>query len=255
MTAIAEGRTAAGTDTRRFYVWMASACAIVAFVGFAPTYWLNLSRGTIHAAPIMHIHGALFFSWTIFFVVQTSFVASGRVALHRAWGLFGIALASAMVFAALGVISYSNKFAASIGQLHTAEVFSIVSFSAVVLFAVLVGLAIANVSRPEHHKRWMLLATISLLQPAVARWFIYFLAPPAIPPLPPAPVYVAIAPGLISDLLIVAAMTYDWRTRGRVHPVYIAGGAAIVIVQLIRQPLSETAAWLAFAHGLTGLFG
>ena len=25
---------------RLFYVWMAAACAVVAFGGFAPTYWL-----------------------------------------------------------------------------------------------------------------------------------------------------------------------------------------------------------------------
>ncbi len=42
----------AGARTRRdaprwFYVWMAGACVLVAFVGFAPTYWLQLAPGTV----------------------------------------------------------------------------------------------------------------------------------------------------------------------------------------------------------------
>jgi hypothetical protein len=101
----------------------------------------------------------------------------------------------------------------------------------------------------------MLVATISLMQPAIARWFIYFLAPPAVPPLPPGPLAVTILPGLISDILIIAAIIYDWRSRGRPHAVYFWGGAALVFVQVIRLPLGTSPGWLAFAHGLSGLFG
>jgi len=57
-------------------------------------------------------------------------------------------------------------------------------------------LAIANTRRPEIHKRLMLLAGISLLDAAVARWFLTFLAPPG-PPGPP-PVPVTIAPAIVA---------------------------------------------------------
>ena len=30
-----------------FYVWMAAACALMAFGAFAPTYWLQLPAGTL----------------------------------------------------------------------------------------------------------------------------------------------------------------------------------------------------------------
>jgi hypothetical protein len=93
------------------------------------------------------------------------------------------------------------------------------------------------------------------MQPAIARWFIYFLAPPAVPPLPPGPVAASILPGLMGDLLILVAIVHDWRTRGRPHPVNVAGGAAVVFVQLIRLPLADTPAWHAFARGLAALMG
>ena len=37
--------------TPYFYVWMAVACLLVAFGGFAPTDWLQLPAGTFCAGP------------------------------------------------------------------------------------------------------------------------------------------------------------------------------------------------------------
>jgi hypothetical protein len=119
------------------------------------------------------------------------------------------------------------------------------------VFAGYVAYAVANVRRPEVHKRAMLIATVSLLQAAVARWFIVMLAPPDA--VGPPPVAFTIAPGLVADLLIVAAMVHDWRIRGRPHPVYIVGLITLLAVQILRVPLSGTAAWLSAAEWLAGL--
>jgi hypothetical protein len=106
----------------------------------------------------------------------------------------------------------------------------------------------------------MLLATVSILQAAVARLFFIFLAPPEARGLSPAEtapaeVAVSVAPGLAIDLLIVAAMIYDWRTRGHVHPVYLIGGPVLLFLQVIRVPLSTTPAWHAIAAWVAGLAG
>ena len=39
-----------------------------------------------------------------------------------------------------------------------------------VVFPILVGLAVAKRREPQSHKRWMLIASISLLAAALARW-------------------------------------------------------------------------------------
>jgi len=44
----------------RFFVRMGAACFVIAVVGFAPTYWVPLFRGTLDVAPLAHLH-ALFF--------------------------------------------------------------------------------------------------------------------------------------------------------------------------------------------------
>src|SRR5690242_17320580 len=80
MTAITEGQSLVVRE-RTFYAWMAAACVATAFLGFIPTYWQPLAAGKFVANPIVHVHGFVMFSWTLFALVQTSLVPSGRVAL------------------------------------------------------------------------------------------------------------------------------------------------------------------------------
>lgn len=252
-TMIDDGRVRAriASPARYFYVHMALACAFVAFLGFAPTYWLPLAHRSLSVSPVIHFHGFLFFTWTVFFAFQSWLAASGRVLRHRAVGLAGISLATAMVIFGFLVSVDVMKRAALLGQADAGIAFSIVPLSGVAFFAVTFGLAIAKVRQTEVHKRLMLLAGISLLDAAVARWFITFLAP-AGPPGPP-PVAVTIAPALVAYLLLVVAMVHDRRANGRIHPAYIYGGIALVAVKLLNWPISMTPAWHSLAGGILAL--
>jgi hypothetical protein len=128
-----------------------------------------------------------------------------------------------------------------------------------VLFAGFFIAAIANIQRPEAHKRLMLLATITLLQAAMARIFFVLITgggPGLRPGLgPPPPLDIGLVPSLITELLIVAGLVYDWRTRGRPHPVWLIGAAITTAVILLRGPLSGTQGWLAFADSLARITG
>lgn len=50
-----------------------------------------------------------------------------------------------------------------------------------------------------------------------------------------------------------APASAHWRTRGRPHPVYVYGGLALIAVKLLNWPISETAAWHAFAGGILAM--
>jgi hypothetical protein len=67
-------------------------------------------------------------------------------------------------------------------------------------------------------------------------------------------VFVTVMPGLIVDLLIVAAMIHDRRTIGRVHRVYWIAGAVVVAVQVLRVPFSSTHAWAQIVQALMAFF-
>jgi hypothetical protein len=242
-----------------FYVWMAAACTLLAFGGFAPTFWLQLAPGTFVGSPLLHLHALLFSLWPLFLLGQTSLVAAGRPHHHRAWGLAGISLATAMVFVGFAVGSAVLTTRVDAGYGDKARAFHIVSTSMILMFGAFVAAAIACATRPEAHKRLMLLATVAMLPPAIAR--IFFAINVGIgagmrPGLgPPRTVESVTLPALITDLLILVAIIHDWRTRGRPHVAYVVGGGVMLAVQFLRVPLSATDGWYSVADFLARFAG
>lgn len=243
-----------GEEHSRFYVWMSGIFVLIAFGGFIPTYWAKLAAGSFQGAPIAHLHGMLFFVWTIFFFVQTWLVAAGRTVDHRAWGLAGISLATAMAISVVLLSLHAVNAADVAGVGDAGRRFLIVTMSGLLFFVSFFTLAIINIKRPAVHKRFMLLAMITLLPAPAARVFLTLFAPPgATEGLPP--VFVSVPPALTIDLLIVAAMVRDWRATGRPHDVYLYGGAAVVAMEILNVPLSETHWWMTIARALQSLSG
>lgn len=230
----------------KFYVTMACIFVAIAFGGFFETYWLQVAQGTFTGSPLLHFHGLLFFAWTLFFLSQATLVANRKLRAHRAWGLLGISLATAMVFT--GAIVALENLQSKVTQYgNDARAFLIVPLGAMFLFGLFVTAAIVNVRRPEWHKRLMLVATTALLQAAVARFF--FLAAtgggPGMRPgtVAPLPVKASVLPSALVASLIVAAMVHDRRTHGRVHPAYWWGFGATVAVIIGRPVIANTSAW------------
>ncbi len=242
-----------------FYVWMAAACALVAVGGFLPTYWFQMPGRTFVGPPLLHLHVLLFYGWIALLLSQTILAARGRLSHHRAWGMAGIALASAMVVVGIATAIHSMQHGLAAGYGDRARAFFIVPMSAIALFAGFFIAAVANLSRPETHKRLMLLATVALLPAALARIFFTLangsgpgIRPGLAPPISPT---FSLAPTFLVELLVVAAIVYDWRTRGRPHPVWLIGAAAIITVVLLGGPVSATPQWLGFADWMAHIAG
>jgi hypothetical protein len=252
MEAIASA-SAVRAESRKFYVWMAGVFLLVAFGGFTPTYWAKIASGSFHAEPIIHIHGILLFSWTGFYFLQTWLVAAGRTLDHRAWGLAGISLFTAMMLSILvgqEAVLHRNEL---LGFGDGARRFAAVTLTSWPLMAVFFTLAIVNIRKPEAHKRLMTLLMIGMMTPALARVFLTLFAPAgAVGPPPP---FVALPPSLVADLLLIVAMLRDWRIMGRPHPVYVYGGMALVAQQLLTVPVAGTAAWMDIAKAFQKLAG
>jgi hypothetical protein len=235
------------------YSWTALGCVLTAFLGFVPTFWMPVAAGKFAANPVVFMHGIGFFTWTLFALAQTSLVPAGRVALHRSVGLAGISFATLLTM--LGLLAALNSLQSGIaaGQAAGAEAFLIVPLTVIVPFAVLFTIAIANIRRPDFHKRLMLLATVSVLNAPVARPLIVWVF--KLPPTQQLPVWIDVPACYLSYLLIVPALIYDWRTRGRIHPVYMIAVPIMVLIPLAVMPISDSAAWHGFAKGFAALAG
>ena len=55
----------ASSDTQYFYFYMALSCTAVAFLGFAPTYWLPMASRAFPPMPVVHIHGLCIFRFRL----------------------------------------------------------------------------------------------------------------------------------------------------------------------------------------------
>ena len=242
-----------GVDTGRFHLRMAVLFVAIAFSGFIPTYWAPLASGTFSAPPIVHVHGTLLFSWTLLYLIQTMLVASGRTARHQALGLFGIALFSVMCCSIVATRLILLRTEVQVGFGDAARRFSAIALCSLPLLIGFFAAAIANIRRPELHKRLMYLLMVGLMIPAIARVFLVLLKPAGA--LGPPPVFVLVPPTLTAAVLIIVAIIYERRRYGRVHPVYVYGGATLVLWTLAIVPFSGTAAWSAAIGVLEKLAG
>ena len=238
-----------GGEPRRFYAGFALTCAVVSVLGFMPTFWLPLATGRLELTPLVATHAALFWGWLAFFIAQTTLAASGRFDHHRALGMLGVMTAGAMLVVGwmTAITSYHVQSAA--GHAARAGPFLIAGLTNIVFFAGAVALAAMNHRRPEVHKRLMVLATVSVIAPALGR-AVQFLVGAG--PIEPPPIQATIVPALLTDLLLVAAIVHDWRTRGRPHAVYVVRGALLVLLQVGRIPAALTPGWASIVDWLTG---
>jgi hypothetical protein len=230
---------------RRFFTGMALAILATVIVGFSRTFFLRplFPDWPSPSEAIFYVHGVVFTAWIVLLVAQASLVAGGRTELHRKIGPFGAVLAVGMVvLGTLGALIAARRATGFVEVPVPPLQFLAIPIFDMILFATFVWLAIAQRRNPQAHKRWMLLATVNLVTAAIARW-------PGLPALGPLAFF-----GL-TDLFVIALAVWDFRARGRLHPVTLWGGLLMIASQPLRLVVSGTEGWLAFARWATGLLG
>jgi len=225
-----------GTD-RRFYTWAAMVAIAVVFAGFARTYFLKTSFGTPALSTLVHVHGLVMTLWFAFFLMQVRLVAMQRTNLHRRTGVVGGLLAVAVLI--VGIVTAIT--AAKLGRTPGPPplVFLVVPLGDMLVFALLVGAGLSLRSRPDMHKRLMLLSCVSILTAAIARIQIDFIQAGGLP----------LFFGL-TDLVVLSCVGYDTITQRRLHPAFGWGMLLIVVSQPMRLLLSGTTVWQQFATWL-----
>ncbi len=218
--------------TRRFYVGIGLLIALMAIVGFWPTYFGPLLNGTVEKAPVIHFHATVYSGWLVLFIAQVVFASTGHLALHRKLGKVGIGYG--VVIVVVGISTALSVFASDVQAARLAgeqlPLAPIAPLSDMVVFPIFFGAAVLYRRKPEIHKRLMIVATTILLIAAVGR--MTFLGTPV-----PLPVFL-----VVWFLPIFLAMGFDFITKRLIHPVYVIGLVGLFILRL-RGYAGRTDSW------------
>jgi hypothetical protein len=224
---------------QRFYTTMAIGAIAIAFIGFARTYYLGSYFDARPLTPLVHVHGLLCTTWLLLFLAQVSLVGARRTDIHRRLGVAGGVIAALLIVAGYLTAVEAVRLGHAPAGAPSPLAFLAVPIGTISTFGIPVGLAIYYRRRPEIHKRLMLLGTIGLLTPALARTgrLVESEGPPF-----------AIGG---TCLLILVCMTYDKWAHERVHPVFLWGGVAVMLSLPFRFAIGTSDAWLSIARWLT----
>ena len=210
---------------------------ITAIAGFGPTYFYKGFYDKPPLTLLLHIHGVVFTAWLVLLVAQSALVAAHRVDLHKRFGIAGAVLAAVMIPVGIKTAIEGARRGVATPGLEPL-VFMVFPIGAVVMFAGFIGAALLNRRKPEIHRALILLGTVSIMTPAIAR-------------LPFAGRSPVLALG-ISLLFVIAAMIHDWTSRRRINWVYVGGGIFIFLSGPLRSAVGHSAPWRAFAEFLVG---
>jgi hypothetical protein len=208
--------------TRASFFFVAHvALLLVVLVGFAPSFFLRAAFHHTRQLPtILYAHGAVLTVWFAVTVVQGWMIRTQRQRLHQWLGYF--AMGYAVIVILFGTVA-NLMMNSEIDSPESAE--NIVvwgNFFTLMMFAVFVTLAFVFRRKPQAHKRLMLLASMSIVGPALARfprWPIFAGGPEA-------GRNYAIA-GLLTMFALLLA--YDVVVRRKPHPASWVGMVAILM--------------------------
>lgn len=241
---------------RWIFVFMAAWFIVVVLIGFIPDAVMKVEM--VRAGqrppfpPIMHVHAVLMGSFLLLLLAQTVMMATGHSALHKRVGIFGMALAVALVAAGfvLAPTMYYQTWnalqaapAAARGPLQQLlslqENILLLQMHAGILFGVLMTMALwARVANSGFHKRMVILATAMPLAASIDRMGWLPNTFPGSPMSTDGYILLAVAPLLLWDVI---------RNR-RVHEAYLVWLAVWLPTSLVMYRLWDTPGWHSLAR-------
>ena len=215
---------------RPFHAGMAWLLVVVAVAGFAPRS-LAIIHGTMPMPPlVVHLHAAVMASWVLLLAAQATLSLTGRMDLHRRLGLASLVVGPLVMIMLVAITIARQNAAAGTPAAAIVNNILLVQIRAIVLFPIFFVWALrTRRTDPQTHKRAILLATLMLLDAAIARmtWLPYNQFPRD---------YLTIHLYLL--LLLVPALLYDLIRMRRIHRAWVWG-----LVLLLPWVVATEFAW------------
>jgi hypothetical protein len=221
-----------------FYFLMSLLISGIVVYGFSHTIKENLIHPAVPRPFLLYVDATVFSGWLVFFILQSALVRTRNVRAHRSIGWFGLGMGALMPVLGIATAVTMGRF--DTVQLHQndAELTLIIPLFDMAVFATSFGLAMYWRTKPEFHRRLILIACCALSAAAFGRF------PSRI--LPPVMFYSGV------DLLILLAVARDLIVSRSIHRVYRYALPAIIAGQLVVMytVTHSPALWMKFAHAV-----
>lgn len=238
MATIVERASAPAVGDERFFLKSAVVMAIIIATGFSFQLWMG--RSTFASPVRVHIHAVLFMGWVAIYLTQNILVAVDRIEWHRKLGWIAAAWMVAMVVSGF-VVTVAMVRGGTVPFFFQPLHFLIFDPVAVSAFAGLTAAAIILRRQTEWHRRLHFCGMTILISPAFGRML----------PMPLLQPWAWEAAFMVSMLFPVAGMIADVRRRGRVHPAWKWGVAAIIGSFVLTQAVTYSPVGAAIYEWVT----
>ena len=201
----------------------------ITIVSLLPHY-VELIREPENVSLQLIVHGIVFLLWYLLFSVQSGLVSGGQLAVHRKLGYASIPFAVLLLYSGgamlIGVMkSYQPDWSEDYLFARTSFVWAIAH--TVLSFAVFYVLAVIYRASGQAHKRFMLLASLSMMSASITRFAF----------LPIVPIDGTAFTLLLTYALLITPLVIDRVQHGKIHPVLLYGTVIYVVTQLLAMAL------------------
>lgn len=217
-----------------FYVAYSTLLLLLLLLGFGPSFYFAAQFDSPQLSNQQVAHGLILSVWYLLILVQAILVARGWTDLHQILGRLGafwvfIVLGSSTVMLYHFALDFSPG--GSEGELIVKVSGLWANLHLLASFALFATLGLSYRKQRERHKRFMLLASISMMAAAMTRIGAFE--------------FVSIHPGAFTFagmfLLLCIPMIFDRLAYRKIHPIYLWGSVsyfATLIIFAVIIPLT-----------------
>lgn len=221
----------------QFFFYFALVSLVVVLAGFAGRAIMVPAR-TPDITLAIAVHALIMVGWYSLVCVQANLIAGKNTALHMRLGALSPLLFAAVLIS--GTLVTLETYARRLSEgVSAPELAVYLSFSSLLGFALLYGLAYRMRGQGDFHKRYILLAGVAMMLAATFRLAAALGAPREID-----------AGIIIQYALVTALMLYDMHTLKRIHPATIIGTLVCLAMTAGIFTVGPNDVWINFVKGV-----
>ncbi len=185
---------------------------------------------------LFHLHAVTYLAWFLLFIFQVKLIGERNYNLHKKLGYGSILVVIAMLIT--GFLVASASYARGRSPIPDTTIQQFMSFPIFDLLALFIFycLGVLNRSNARFHKHCLLIATIAIMDPGIARLSLSL-------GVPPLTIFLHVG-------LVVLVMIHDWQKSRSIHVITWLGLAYVILRIIFIFTVATTEGWASLVDSI-----